>query len=114
MMNFACKKFTVDDIIKCSLNLTKSECRLFQTLLYEDEELTVKEIANQLKIDRTTVQKGIKSLVEKSILIRLQENLEKGGYTFRYKIKDKEIVRNMIKKNISQWYNEVLVQIGKW
>ncbi|MFO7711005.1 MAG: helix-turn-helix domain-containing protein [Candidatus Woesearchaeota archaeon] len=114
MLNFACKTFDMQDIIRCSLGLSKSECRLLNFLLGEHEALTTSEIAKRLDIDRTTVQKSIKALVEKDVVKRLQENLDKGGYIFRYIIKDKDIIRNKIKRNVSFWYENVMAGLEKW
>ena len=114
MIDFACKKFSINEVIQCSLGLSKAECRLFQFLLYEDEDLTAQQIAERMKIDRTTVQKAIKNLVENDIVLRLQENLDKGGYIFRYRIRDKDVIRKRIKDIVSNWYRTVLTELERW
>ncbi|MGM5488797.1 MAG: helix-turn-helix domain-containing protein [Nanobdellota archaeon] len=114
MLDFACKKFDMQDVIRCSLGLTKAECRLLNYLLGEPEPLTTAEIAKNLDIDRTTVQKSIKTLVDKNVVKRLQENLDKGGYIFRYVIHDKEVIRTRIKRTITAWYENVMAGLEKW
>lgn len=114
MLNFACKKFKITDVIQCSLGLTKSECKLFRFLLYEDHPLTAQELAKKFEVDRTTIQKSIKNLVEKGIVKRLQENLSKGGYIYRYEIKEKTVIKNHIKEIVTNWYNNVIHELDKW
>jgi len=60
-----------------------------------------------MKLERTTVQKAIKSLIEKDLVLRKQENLEKGGYMFFYKIKKKEELKYKLKKIVTDWHKKV-------
>lgn len=114
MLKFACKKFNMSEIIQCSLGISKAECRLFEFLLYEEGNFTAQEIAKKMKLDRTTVQKSIKTLVKNDIVVRKQKNLDKGGYIFSYEIKDKNVLRNKIKNIVSEWSTRVLEKIDKW
>mgnify|MGYP006282876135 CR=1 FL=1 len=114
MLDFACKKFDIRDVVRCSLSLSKAECRLLQFLLYEQEPMTTSAIAEAMEVDRTTVQKAIKSLVDKNVVIRLQQNLDKGGYIFRYSVKDKEVLKNRIKDIVTKWYQKVLHELDRW
>jgi len=114
MIDFACKKFNIDEIIRCSLGLSKSDYRLFNFLLYADSELTAIKIAEKNRIDRTTVQKTIKKLTEKNIVTRFQKNLEKGGYIFTYRIKDKQILKKNILSIIKNWSENAQNEIERW
>ena len=114
MIDFGCKKFGIEDIIKCSLGLSRADYKLFSFLLYQQDDLTTQEIAATLGLDRTTVQKSIKNLVTKNVVIRLQENLEKGGYLFKYRIKDKEILKRNILTILSSWTSNAEEEIRRW
>ena len=114
MIDFACKKFDMSEIIRCSLGLTRSDYKLFSFLLYQPNEMTTKEISSKIGLDRTTIQKSIKVLVEKDVAIRLQENLQKGGYIFKYKIKEKEILKKNMEKILKTWSDNALVEIKRW
>ena len=87
MIDFACKQFNIDEVIKCGLGLTRSEFRMLDYLVghfghaYESQEL-----AKELGLDKTTVQRALKKLHEKEVVTRKQRNLDGGGYVFFYEI----------------------------
>jgi predicted transcriptional regulator len=115
MIDFACKEFDLDDIIKCSLGMTKAEFKLVRLLLSTDKEwFTTQEISKELKLDLSTVQRCVKSLHEKDIIIRRQENLDSGGYAFRYQLKKREELRQRIKDTISRWVSRVNDELDRW
>jgi predicted transcriptional regulator len=115
MIDFACKEFDLDDIIKCSLGMTKTEFKLVKMFLSTDKDwFTTQEVAKELKLDLSTVQRCVKSLNEKEIIIRRQENLESGGYAFRYQLKKREELRQRIKDTIFRWVSRVNDELDKW
>lgn len=115
MIDFACKEFYLDDIIKCSLGITKAEFKLVKMLLSSDKEwFTTQEIAKELKLDLSTVQRCVKNLHQKDIIIRRQENLDMGGYLFRYQLKEREELRKRIKDTISRWVSRVNDELDRW
>ncbi len=114
MIDFACKKFNLNEIIKCSLGLSKADYKLFSFLLYQHSEMTTNEISLQIGLDRTTIQKSVKKLVEKGVVLRLQENLSKGGYIYKYRIKEKEILKNKIIKILRFWSEKAEEEIRHW
>jgi predicted transcriptional regulator len=115
MIDFACKKFSIDEVIKCSLALTKAD---YKTLIHlannSDDWLSTEDIAKKLKLDITTIQRAVKKLTEKEMINRKQMNLEGGGYTFIYQIKNKKIMREKIMSIIKQWTSKVEEQLKKW
>jgi len=114
MIDFACKKFDINEIIKCSLGLSRADYKLFNFLLGSGEELTTSDISEKIGLDRTTVQKSVKSLVGKGVVVRLQENLDKGGYMFRYRIKDKELLKKQIISILTSWSAKAEEEIRRW
>lgn len=115
MFRFACKKIDLQDIICCSFDLSRSEYLLFQYLLNINEEnLPLKEIAKDMKKDRSSIQKAMKKLVEKKLVIRRQQNLEKGGYIFLYTIAHKDLIKKRLLFIIDKWCNAVKAEINKW
>ncbi len=113
MISFACKIIELEDLIKCSFGMNKTEYNVMMFLLGK-EEMTVEEIAKGMNLERSTVQKTIKKLVEKNIVLRTQENLAKGGYIFKYLIKDKPVLKRMILENMEKWYKVVQREIENW
>ena len=111
MIDFACKKFELDEIFRCSLNLTKSEFRIFYFLMKNRKEYQSKDIAKSLGLDLSTVQRALKKIYGKNVLIRSQRNLE-SGYVFLYKIKNIEEVRENILSTIHSWTKRVEEEVS--
>ena len=87
MIDFACKKFEMNEVIKCTLGLTKSEYKLMDFFLEkEDKWVSTSKLSNLFELNITTIQRAVKTLYEKDILDRRQDNLEQGGYEYYYKI----------------------------
>lgn len=115
MIDFACKTFNIENIIKCSLGLTKSEYKIMNFFINNSKEyFTSEKLSRKLAFNLTTVQKAVKKLKEKDILIRSQENLNNGGYIFKYKLKSKQNIRVIVKKIIGIWSEKVEASIDSW
>ena len=110
-MDITCGKLDIEDVIACSLSLKKSEYKIFEILLRSKENLTIQQIAGKLKLDRTTVQKILKTLTGKGLIHRFQQNLENGGYIYNYNIKEKPAVKKHIKDALKAWYENSVRQI---
>ena len=115
MIDFACKRFRMDDIIKCGLGLTRTEHKIFEHFVENDEtEFTTKQMANSLNLNLTTVQKAVKKLTEHKVILRHQINLENGGYMFTYQAIPKPEIREILKNLIRNWESEVEKHIDRW
>ncbi len=107
MVTFSCKKITQEELIRCSLNLNKTEYNVLMYLLKHNKLLKVIEIADALKLERTSVQKALKSLFKKDLVIRQQKNISAGGYVYFYQAKNKEAIKETMKKITYEWYKNV-------
>lgn len=115
MIDFACKRFDLNEIIKCSLGLSKADHKLMIYFTQKEEQwLTTVNVAKDLKLNLSTIQRCVKTLYEKEILDRAQENLNGGGYTFIYKIKNKKELRKKIKNIVDNWTKKVDSALEKW
>ncbi|MBU2589798.1 MAG: MarR family transcriptional regulator, partial [Nanoarchaeota archaeon] len=114
MIDFACKRFSLDEIIKCSLRLSKADCKVMHFLLKELDWITTKDLTKKLKLNITTVQRAVKKLHEKKVLTRSQENLKDGGYIFYYKIKNKKELRELIIQLVNNWVKNVENELNRW
>ena len=114
MISFACQDIEFKDLLRCSFHMNKTEYNIMVHLLRTENSYTATQIGKAMNLDRTTVQKAVKKLAEKDIVLRLQTNLEKGGYLFMYRIKDKEEIKQRMLKIVENWNNEVVNQIKKW
>jgi len=112
-LEFACRDIDVKDIIACSLGLKKSEYKVFEALLSSDH-ITIQDLADKLKLDRTTLQKVLKNFVNNELVERYQENLDNGGYIFVYKIKEKTVLKKRIHSAIDKWYSTARHAVDKW
>ncbi len=114
MITFACKKIDKEDLIRCSFNLNKTEYKVFMYLLEHPRKQRVIDVAKGLHLTRTSVQKAIKELVNKNLVIRFQKNLPRGGYLFLYQIKERERIKKEMKDIVTSWYKNVLHEIDSF
>lgn len=114
MIDFACKQFNLNDIIKCGLGLTKSEFRVMEYFLSHKNECRSSSISENLELNLTTVQKAVKRLFEKKIIIRHQKNLSGGGYVYTYSCNSKFEIKRIIKNVIRSWGERVEEEVDKW
>lgn len=114
MISFACEKISIDELIKCSFDLNKTSYQLMLFLLKKHKYLTINEIAEELGLDRTTVQKAIGSLLEKNIVQKKQLNLEKGGYVYIYVIDGKDEIKKKMISLLETWHRDAVREIKEW
>jgi len=115
MVNFACKQFEIEAIIKCGLGLTKADCKVIQFLLKNNAEwFTSETIAKKLNFNLTTIQRSLKRLTERDITIRSQNNLDHGGYIYLYQAKGKKEIRKTIMDIINSWTKKVEKELEEW
>lgn len=114
MISFACKQINFSDLVKCSFSLNKTEYDLFMFLLDQSDSLCAATLGERSGKDRTTVQKAIKKLLNQGLVEKHQINLESGGYTFVYKIKNKEYLRHTMLQTVNAWHKTVVDSVQKW
>lgn len=114
MINFACRKIELSELIRCSLDMSKAEYKIFVYMLGNKNTFTVKELSKKLGLDRTSIQKSLKGLMERRILERRQKNLSKGGYVYVYRIKDKEEIKYKVLETMRRWFKQAEESIKKW
>ena len=113
-ISFACKIIQIEDIIRCSFDINKTQ---YETLIFLgklDKPLTISEIASQLHKDRTTIQKAVKVLFDKQLLMRRQMNLDNGGYTYYYTVKDRKKIKKQILGLIDSWSESAKRAVKRW
>ena len=107
-------KIELKNLIKCSFELNKTDYDVFVFLISKEKSMTATKIARQIGLDRTTVQKSVKRLAEKDLVLRTQKNLEKGGYIFVYSIKDKKVIKERMSDIVRKWHDNVQKEISRW
>ena len=83
-------------------------------LEHTEEWFTTEKLAKKLKLNLSTVQRSVKKLNEKEILMRRQENLNGGGYFFVYRIKYKSEIRKIILDVVRAWSKGVEKEFDEW
>lgn len=115
MIDFACKEFKIEDVIKCALNLTKADLKVMKYFLNEKEQWVDTDFLSKiLKLDISTIQRSVKKLHEKEILQRSQQNLDGGGYVFKYKINSRAKIKNIIMAVVNSWADRLGQELEKW
>ncbi len=112
MITLGCKTIDVDDLIKCSFDIGKTEMSIM-SLLMQENGMTSQEISSRLEKDITTVQKSLKVLSEKGLVVRQQENLGNGGYKFIYSAVPSDRIKSMIMKNLDNFKEKVLESVER-
>ena len=101
-MDFTCKQIAPKDLIKCTFGLNKTELALFLFITQSSKCETVQAISKTLELDRTTIQKSLKKLLEKEIIDRRQSNLDNGGYVFLYCVKKKQEIKTRMQEILNE------------
>jgi predicted transcriptional regulator len=109
MIDFACKRITKEDVLRCSFSLNKTEYTALLFLLKKSG--SIKQISLETNLDRTTIQKALKQLLEKQIIIRKRDN--KKGASYFYCLKNKSDFKKEINSRLNLWYNSVKKEIER-
>lgn len=113
-MEFACKQVDLQEVVKCSLGLTRAEYRVFRKYMGLKNQVTLAELSKKTGLDRTTVQKASLKLVEKGLLFRSQRNRSRGGYEFLYSIADRREIRSKVREIVRSWWEAVDNNLQYW
>ncbi len=111
-VQFACKRFPIEQVLRCSFGLSTTEYRVLKQLM--GGERSIEELSSILGKDRTTIQRAIKPLIEKGLVRRRQYNLEGGGYQFYYTAIDKERIKSRVNEQFERFANMVRAEIERW
>ena len=103
MITFACKKIRLDEIVRCSFSLNKTEYNMLMFLLRKEKEFDIHTLSKKMGLERTTLQKALKKLLDKKLVKRRQVNIKTGGYFFLYNVKNKDSIKMRLLEIIRQW-----------
>lgn len=114
-MEFACKNFDLDRIIRCGLSLTKADFRILEFLMKNPKKkIDTNLLSRELNLDLSTVQRALKKMYEQQLVKRSQINLPSGGYSFVYYVCDKKEVKGKVKRIIKEWTDKFDLEINRW
>lgn len=107
MNNLKTKTMKKKEILKCALNLTKAELKIFLFFCKNNEsEYLSEEVARELKLNLSTVQRAVKKLYLLEVLKLRQKNRDAGGYVYIYIVVPKEQYNEIIRSVIVKWYTK--------
>jgi predicted transcriptional regulator len=103
---FALLELQPGDVVKCIMALESSELEAYYILL-RDGPATVKTMTQKLNKSRPATQKILHNLVMKGLAVRTEVFIGKGGYMYEYKAVPPDVLRNILKRKLAQWYEAV-------
>jgi predicted transcriptional regulator len=113
-----CSNLNKAKIVSCSLGLNKTEYKIFNILLenYKNYKIINKEInsvylESELNIDISNIQRSLKKLLEKDLIIRTKKNLSNGGYIYVYELKDIFEIKKKIIENTNILFKKIEQEI---
>lgn len=113
-INFACKVFPIEKILRCAFGLSQTETEILRYLVNTQEEVEVETISREIGKDKTTVQRNVKTLAEKGVINRRQINLKQGGYVFVYSGKSKTFLKEKIYQSFDNFKETLAKEIQRW
>jgi predicted transcriptional regulator len=108
-----------EQLFKCILGLNRTESKVLCYLI-KNSEVRTSEIAEELKMDRSSVQRALQvlstlKLIERSSMsmkkytrIKALKDTKKQGYLYVYNTKDIEAIKTHLKELLDRWYNAML------
>jgi len=114
--------FSSDRLFKCILGLNKTESKVLGYLL-RNKDVKTSEIADALKMDRSSIQRAVQDLSDLKLIERQSlsmkeyieekglKNVKKKGYLYVYNAKNIESIKIQFKKLLDKWYNSMLKYI---
>lgn len=112
-IDFTCKRITLKDLVQCNYNLNDSEYLVFSQLISSKRGLSVKDLIDKIKKDRTTVQKILTKLMNRGLIMKKQVNLDR-GFMFVYFSKNKDDVIKEIEDNVKSYFDGIKTSLDKW
>lgn len=107
--------FKSDRLFQCILGFSSLEAKIF-TYLLQNENVSTGELTDVLKMDRSSIQRGLQDLTALKIITRksmsMKEYSEKKnlkehktrGYLYVYNAKEIDSIKKELKKLLDKWY----------
>ncbi len=114
MLDLSCVDLSVSDLLKCSFGLSQLELEVLTALLETDGMTGVSELSDKMDRDRSVVQRGLSSLMEKSLVRREQSNKDGGGYLYLYCANGKKKIKKSILEKSRSFCSLVKETVNRW
>ncbi len=100
------QKVEASDVMHCFLGLRNLEIDVYFYLL--KGQATVKDVAEALGRNRSTIQRAIQNLVQRGFAHRRTRTLRKGGYVYVYEAVNLATLKELIKKALDSFYQQIV------
>ncbi len=114
--------FSSERLFKCILGLNRTESKVLGYLL-KKKDVRTSEVAQALKMDRSSIQRAIQDLSALKLIKRNSMSMKdyanvkglidskKQGYLYVYNAKNIDSIKLQLKKLLDKWYNSMLKYI---
>lgn len=94
------------EIVKKILDLKETDLLVYRELL-RIGRARVKDIADSINRDRTTVQRSLNRLVRAGLCSKEKRILKSGGYFYVYYTSDPKKIRSLLEECLDRWYHKI-------
>ncbi|MEF8777480.1 MAG: helix-turn-helix domain-containing protein [Natronomonas sp.] len=91
-----------EEVLRCVFGVQTHEARLYLELL-EAPDSTVAELADRVERDRSNVNRGLSTLLDKELADRRRRLLDNGGHVYQYRATPPEDARELMHETLDEW-----------
>lgn len=91
-----------EEVLRCVFGIQDHEARLYLELL-DAPDSTVAELAETVDRDRSNVNRGLTTLMEKNLADRRRRLLDSGGHVYQYRPTPPEEARGLMHETLEEW-----------
>ena len=102
-----------EEVLRCVFGIQTHEARLYLELL-EAPDSTVAEIAETVDRDRSNVNRGLTTLMEKQLVARRRRLLDSGGHVYQYRATPPDEARELMHHTLDEWVAYVHERIDEF
>jgi predicted transcriptional regulator len=104
--------FRCEDMVQCVLGLKSLDIDTYKALLTHGP-LTAEKLGEILSRERSTAYRSLQNLIACGIVYRETRSIDSGGYYYEYVAIEPQEMKQMVKKNVDEWYNQMNELIDK-
>jgi len=91
-----------EEVLRCVFGIQEHEARLYMELL-DAPDSTVAELAEEVDRDRSNVNRGLTTLLEKDLVSRRRRLLDSGGHVYQYRATPPAEARDLMHETLEEW-----------
>ena len=105
--------FKCEDVAKCILGLKTLDVEAYKALL-QHGPMTAEKLGELLNRERSTAYRSLQNLISCGLVYRETKSIDIGGYYYEYVAIERTKTKEMIKKNVDEWYDKMCELIEKF